>query len=278
MTEIPITQIIVINEPHKYKFHAARWNGVDQPLDVYVRDKDEWFGWNTWYNTRDEFSRQYIFSLIDFYPETDMWLFGGIYEVLKRNNKPHSNSYEIKELIEYSAYVGRLKVKLKKPTRGRAFLLEKHINNMIVSEILKEPYSGALFPGYENINHNFNILAPIFKNEKIDWKTALENVKGVYVIMDKSNGKKYVGSAYGDTGIWSRWSCYMGTGHGWNDELTKIIAKKGLDYAKNNFRLSLLEYRSMKVDDKVIIEREGYWKVVFLARGQFGYNKNGSSD
>jgi hypothetical protein len=30
----------------------------------------------------------------------------------------------------------------------------------------------------------------------------LENVKGVYLIVDKSNGKMYVGSAYGDTGIW----------------------------------------------------------------------------
>jgi len=30
----------------------------------------------------------------------------------------------------------------------------------------------------------------------------------------------------------------------------------------------------MKVDDKVIIERESYWKEVFLSRGKYGYNKN----
>ena len=30
----------------------------------------------------------------------------------------------------------------------------------------------------------------------------------------------------------------------------------------------------MKTDDKVIIEREGYWKGVFLSRGKFGYNGN----
>ncbi len=274
MTEIPITQIIKIDEYRKFKFHAARWNGDEQPLDVYVKNKNDWFHWNTWRNNKNEFSRQYIFSLIDFYPETDMWLFGGIYEVVKRNDIPNSHSYEIKELVEYSAYVGRLKIKLEKPTRGRAFYLEHHIDKMKVAEILKHPYSGALFPGYENINHDFDILTPIFKNEKIDWKAALENVKGVYVIIDKSNGKKYVGSAYGDSGIWSRWSCYMGTGHGWNDELTKVIAQEGFDYAKNNFRLSLLEYRPMKVDDKVIIKRESYWKEVFLSRGKFGYNKN----
>jgi len=79
---------------------------------------------------------------------------------------------------------------------------------------------------------------------------------------------------YGDSGIWSRWSCYIGTGHGWNDELTKIINQEGFEYAKSNFRISLLEYRLMKVDDKVIIERESYWKEVLLSRGEFGYNKN----
>ncbi len=145
---------------------------------------------------------------------------------------------------------------------------------MKVSEILKEQYSGELFPGYENINHRFDVLASIIKNEKPDWKASLKNVKGVYVITDSNNGKKYVGSAYGDSGIWSRWSCYIGTGHGWNDELTKIISEQGYDYAIKNFSLSLLEYRSMKVDDKVIIERENYWKEVFQSRGDFGYNKN----
>jgi hypothetical protein len=77
MSDIPITKIIGIEEPEKYKFHAARWNDSDQPLDVYVRDKKEWFGWNTWRNSKNEFSRKYIFSLIDFYPENNIWLFGG---------------------------------------------------------------------------------------------------------------------------------------------------------------------------------------------------------
>ncbi len=127
MSSIPISQIIKIDEPNKFKFHAARWNDVHQPLDVYVRDKNEWFMWNTWRNKKDEFSRKYIFSLIDFYPETDMWLFGGIYEVIKRNEIPHAHSYEIAELDEYSAFVGRLKIKLQKPSRGRAFYLENHL-------------------------------------------------------------------------------------------------------------------------------------------------------
>ena len=274
MSDIPISKIIRIDEPEQYKFHAARWNGEDHPLDAYVRDKDEWLGWNTWRNEKDEFTRKYIFSLIDFYPESEMWLFGGIYEVIKRNNIPQSHSYVIKEINEYTSYVGRLKIKLQKPNRGRAFYLEHHLNNMKVSEILKVPYSGEVFPGYEKLNHDFKLLCPIFKNKNSGWMSALMNIKGIYVIMDKSNGMKYIGSAYGDSGIWSRWSNYFESGHGGNDELAKLIYKEGYNYAIENFRFSLLEYRPMKADDKVIIERENFWKEVFLSRGKFGYNQN----
>ncbi|MBE4583308.1 hypothetical protein BOO29_18855 [Vibrio navarrensis] len=274
MNMIELQSILKIEDPTQYKFHCARWNGECQPLDVYVEDKDSWFHWNTWRSSKNEFTRKFIFSLIDFYPENNIWLFGGIYEVLERPNIPNAHSYKIRELTEYSNYVGRLKVHLPKPSRGRAFYLERYIDKMVVSELLKEPYSGEYFPGYENINHDFNALVPIFKNQKPDWKSALSNIKGVYVIFDKSNGKKYVGSAYGEHGIWSRWSCYIGTGHGWNDGLTELISKNGLEYARDHFKITLLEYRPMKTDDSTIIERENYWKEVLLSRGTFGYNKN----
>ena len=252
MCDIPVSNLINIDEPKNFKLHAARSNYKDQPLDVYVRNKDECLNWNRWRGAKDEFSRKYIFSLIDFYHETDMWLFGGIYEVLDRNNIPHSHSYEIMELDEFSCYVGRLKVKLEKPKRGRSFYLENHIDDMTISEILKLPYTGEAFPGYENINHEFRKLTPIFNNENSDWKAALENVKGVYVVIDKSNGKKYVGAAYGESGIWSRWSCYLNSGHGENDALMELINKEGFEYAKENFILSLLEYRPMKSVTRII--------------------------
>ncbi len=60
MNEIRLSSIIQIDDPTKYKFHAARWNGDTQPLDVYVRDKDEWRKWNTWRGGKDEFSREHI--------------------------------------------------------------------------------------------------------------------------------------------------------------------------------------------------------------------------
>ena len=83
----------------------------------------------------------------------------------------------------------------------------------------------------------------------------------------------YVGSAYGDSGIWARWACYIGTGHGWNDEMVKLINEKGIEYARQHFKFTLLEFRSMNTDDHIIQEREQFWKRILLS-GTFGYNKN----
>lgn len=271
---LQVSSLLPISNPKDYKVHLACWNGENQPLDAFVRDREEWDSWNTWRSGKDEFNRTYILSLIDFYPEPGVWLFGGIYKVLSRAQANQSHSYKVEGVSGHDELVGRLKIRFTRPGRIRSIKLENYFEQMIVSELLKDPYTGERFPGYESINHDFGALEVIFRTHRPDWKAALENVEGVYLIADKSNGKKYVGCAYGDAGVWARWSCYIGTEHGWNDELTTLIAREGLDYARRNFRISLLEYRSAKTDDRVIIEREGYWKEALLSRGQCGYNKN----
>ena len=271
---ILLPQLFPIAHPEHYKLHLACYNQTDEPLNVFVRDRSEWDGWNAWRGTRDDFSRSFIFALIDFYPETDRWLFGGAYRVLGREEVNHAPSYQIELMEEGRPYIGRLKVALKRPARAKAVNFENHYSNLVAAEILPSPYTGEAFPGYDQIDIGFSELESIFRIQRQDWRAALENAKGIYLITDKSNGRRYVGSAYGITGIWSRWSCYVQTGHGYNDELTKIISTLGIAHARTHFRFALLEHRTMKTDDNVIIEREQYWKSVLLSRGEHGYNKN----
>lgn len=268
---IKIQTIMNIQNLTDFKVHFAVQNrdGVN-PLDVFVNDPDEWKGWNSWRGDRDDFSRKYIFGLIRYYHQPQKWLFGGIFKVLDRK----SDSYHV-ELDElHKEFIGRLLINHPGAgTQGRAFYLENYFENFEVSQIFDKPFEGEAFCGYENVAHSFSQMESIIKMNKIDWKTALQNVKGVYLITDKSNGKQYVGAAYGDSGIWSRWSCYIGTGHGWNDELTKLISTNGIGYARDNFQFSILEFRPMRTDDSIIIEREKYWKIALQTRA-FGYNKN----
>ena len=279
MKSIPVQKILNIANPAEFKVHVARWNKVENPLAVYLRDKKEWREWNTYGEKKNAFNRKYIFSLIHFYPErkNKVWLFGGVYEIIgtfmdKKDKGLHR--YKIKEVAEYSDFVGRLKVGLPYEARQKSINLETYLDQMSVSEILKEPYSGEVFPGYENIDHSFSVLEIFFKNESLGWKFALENVQGIYVVTDMNNGKKYVGSAYGVGGVWARWSQYIDTGHGGNEELTKLIEKKGFEYAQKHFKFSLLEHRSKSVGKDVMDKREKHWKKVLLSRGEFGYNKN----
>ena len=271
--DIALSTVYPIAAPNTFKLHLACWNNEDQPLDVFVSNRAAWDGWNAWRGTRDDFSRDFIFSLIDYYHEQDEWLFGGAYRVISRSPVNDSRSYKIELLEDSKPFIGRLKISLRRPGRIRAFNFENYYHTLRVSEILRRPYTGEAFCGYDQIDISFSMLETIFAIQRADWKAALENAKGVYLITDSSNGKRYVGSAYGTTGLWSRWACYIGTGHGYTDELTRVIKENGIEYARINFRFALLEHRTPKTDDSIIIEREQYWKSVLLSR-QYGYNKN----
>ena len=253
-----------------YKLHLAVWNYEEQPLDVFVRSREDWISWNSWRRGRDDFSRPFIFSLIRFYPLERKWLFGGIFEVTARD--PNGNT--VQAVDAYEKFTGRLLFDyLGAGVRGRAFYLENHYSRLVVSQILEAAYTGEAFCGYENVDHSFSMLESIIKRSKADWKAALENVKGVYLVTDASNGKMYIGSAYGDFGLWSRWACYVETGHGWNDQLTRTIQERGLPYARENFKFSILEHYPMRTEDQLVIDREQHWKRV-LQSGRFGYNSN----
>ena len=254
----------------EYKVHFARWNGDSQPLEVFVRSRDEWQKWQQYRPGRNDFNRPRIFALAQFYHETDTWLFGGVYDVLDRP-KTH---YEVSLSQEGVGFIGRLK--LRSGYRGRTTRanLENHYEEFEVQEILREPYSGRQFPGYEDIDLSFEELETLVKNERPDWKAALENTKGVYLISDMATGKRYIGSAYSDQGIWSRWCAYVASGHGGNIELRALVSDPSLDYCRVNFRFALLEHRSARTPDETIISREAFWKRILFTRGAEGLNRN----
>jgi hypothetical protein len=144
---------------------------------------------------------------------------------------------------------------------------ESVINGCYVSQILPDTFDNDLFPGYEKVNISWVELNRVL--EKDTWKTALQNQKGVYLLSDKSNGKMYVGAAYGEDMILGRWRSYVATGHGGNVGLKKL----SFEHIKQNFKYAILEIFKSTTDDQIVIERERWWKEVLQSR-QFGYNEN----
>ncbi len=200
---------------------------------------------------------------------SNKWLLFDISEITKDLEKYEAVGYEYRTLEQYKKYFGRLVVRYYNKSQNLIRKAESVIDECEVLEIIEDTFEDDGFPGYENINLSWHDLKRVI--EKKDWKTALENQKGVYLITDISTGKRYVGSAYGKDMLLGRWRNYVDNGHGGNIDL------KGLDreYIKSNFKYSVLEIYKSMTNDEVIIGRESYWKRVLLTRDErFGYNKN----
>ncbi len=281
MTATPkiwLKDIWPIVNPRDYKVHFATpffdkvTKTLKHPLDAWVRDPDEWLGWQVGRGKKNVFDKPYIFSLMDFPRENDIWLFGGIFRVLAT----HKDHYEVELADDGAHFVGRLKLRYYHGTRGgkRGGLFEKHYDSIEVAEILPEPFSGRRFQGHHKIDLSFVELEDLVSRDRPEWKAAL-SVNGVYLITDTKTGKRYVGSAYGSEGIWGRWANYAGSGHGGNKQLRQIVGSDRA-YPRANFRFTLLEFfRFGTFDREDAREREGHWKEVLLTRNQkFGLNSN----
>ena len=261
-------------DPTTCKLHCAVFNGEEYPIDVLASDPLGWQGWNSWRADKDDFNRQFIFSLAQDRHDATLWLFGGIWEVIERRPQPHAHSYDLVHRDDLMGpFVRRLYVRLSVTGRQRRRNMESCLGQMTVSSILEEEFVGDPFPGHDRINHSLADLTAIVSQQRSDWRIALEYMKGVYVIHDQTTGARYVGSAYGDTGIWQRWSTYAQTLHGNNVGLRELLEEKGADYFRANMRFALLEFWSMRTDDSHVLERESYWKDVLHARS-LGHNKN----
>ena len=263
-----------------YKIHFARNNksveptNAEEPLNVWVRSPAEWEDWQKYRPHNNAFNRTYIFSLMNFHHEYDTWLFGGVFEVLERSDRKFEHSYKVKLTDIGEEFIGRLKIKLPYTAQQSRPKMECYYDAFKVKEILSEPYTGQTFPGYEEIDLSFGELRSLIKNDRLDWKTALENVKGIYLLTDTKTNKKYVGAAFGNSGMWSRWGNYINTGHGGNVEIRKLVKKGGIDYCKKHFRFALLENRPFNTSDEKIRSRETYWKEILRTGKGKGLNRN----
>lgn len=128
------------------------------------------------------------------------------------------------------------------------------------------------FTDYSDFILSFSELNEIVNNQYADWKKMLSVVKGVYLIHDTSSGKLYVGSAYGEDGIWGRWRNYVLTkGHGDNRLLKELLVNDPLH--GNNFTFSILMLLPRTVTPDEAIKKEILFKKK-LGTNSFGLNDN----
>ena len=247
----------------------------EEPIDKYIAGTfDEWQRWQR----KDNVKRKFVISLISLPRQKDKWLFAGIHrsrgvklEWREQRNREYFH-YDLTEERAYKEMNGRLVVTFSRPGRASYLLADQWGDRILLSEVYPERQSIGEFPGFKAINLTKDQLALIIERSPESWRTALSNVAGVYLISDSGTGKFYVGSAYGEGGIWHRWSEYTDNGHGGNVELKKLIADEGLQYA-TNFRYSILEISDLHDSQDNILQRESHWKDILMSR-VYGLNAN----
>lgn len=255
--------------PQRSKLHLAVWDGVDNPLDVYLAGQfDEWQS----RQSKQNFPRDFVISLIALSPSK--WLFVGAYDSIHCEwvEKYKAYRYQLKKRKKLSELEGRLVVYYTREGRQSYRNAETCYKSLSVLEIRPEKMRIADFPGYHRVLLTKKQLDIVMQEDNEAWKAALSGVAGVYVIVDRETGKLYIGSATSEMGIWGRWREYSATGHGGNRELKKLLKAKGDDYAEN-FQYGILEIADTHATAEYVLQRESRWKTLLMTRTH-GYNVN----
>lgn len=80
------------------------------------------------------------------------------------------------------------------------------------------------FNGFDKVILKYAQLKEIISDKILyeNWHTALSSVYAIYLIVDETDGKQYVGSAYGNGGLLTRWKYYVETKHGGDLKIKEI--------------------------------------------------------
>ena len=160
----------------------------------------------------------------------------------------------------YSSWKGKLVVGW--PPPERSWWRRAHRNELPIHAIHEESVLEADMPEWDTIILSWEELSVL----PTRWKSALSQWRGIYYIFDTSDGKGYVGSAYGEDNILGRWLSYAVSGHGGNRLLRKRDAK--------NFRFSILQRVSPDMVPGDVIQLENTWKERLHTRKPYGLNDN----
>lgn len=264
----------VVFDPADTKIHLACWNGKEHPIDAYYAG--EFQAWQEQQN-RNNFKGAYVLGLIDL--GAGHWLFAGLYHVLGSGpnpSKPGAVLYSTSLMVGQEDLVGRIVVQHHRGKIRQSYIWWKPEISLPIVEIRPEKMSIEEFPGYNAVVISHAKLQIITRQQITSWRAALFRIKGVYLILDTSTGKPYVGKASGSDGIWQRWCQYADSGHGGNVELRRVLLDRGTEHVRY-FQYSILEIADTHASDDDILARESYWMTVLRSR-EFGLNGSRRSD
>jgi hypothetical protein len=160
----------------------------------------------------------------------------------------------------YAHWKGKLVVGW--PPPERSWWRWAHRNEFPILAVLEDSALDTAMPEWSEINLTWEELKVL----PTRWKSTLSQWRGIYHIFDTSDGKGYVGSAYGENNLFGRWLSYAARGHGGN----RLLRKRD----PRHFRFTILQRVSPDMEASDVIRLEGSWKQRLHTRDPHGLNDN----
>lgn len=137
------------------------------------------------------------------------------------------------------------------------------------------------FPGFDRVVLSYRQLQEMVSDQRYaDWRVALSEVQGIYLITDSSDGKQYVGKADGAERILGRWTSYARDGHAGNLALRELAFAGAGDAAPatrtnhaRHFVFSILRVFGPSTSTSEVDAAESHYKRALMTR-EFGLNRN----
>ncbi|PGF05060.1 GIY-YIG nuclease family protein [Bacillus toyonensis] len=259
---------------------------IDKDIDVQELYEKGNFELYQSYQGKNSFNCDYIVSFLGL--ENSQAVFVGVYEVknpteiiglpqsidttdeLRKRLSKAKWKYDLEKVDGFETLENRVIVQWE----GVATSWCRHLNtfNLEVLQMLPKGETKK-FTGYlDFILKRWELESIINSPSKYKaWQESLSIVSGVYLIVDNKTGKQYVGSAYGEEGIWGRWKTYVDNGHGGN-KMLKAILNVDPDRVKD-FTYTILQVLPNTYKDKEVFKIESLYKRKLGSRA-FGLNGN----
>lgn len=172
---------------------------------------------------------------------------------------PHSSIIELERLLALDNYSGRLVVDWGGGERAWVQYADRRDKEIVE---LRRHAEVPVFPGIGAFSCSLGEVDALPES----WLGVLRSARGVYLLVHRTSGAQYVGSAPGVGGFLSRWRGYA-DGHGGN------VALRELAHAAADYDATILETVGSSATTDDIYQLESRWKVKLGSRVQ-GLNRN----
>ena len=176
----------------------------------------------------------------------------------KRTGRPGREVFDLRPLPKLGELRGRLVVA--RPA-GRAYMRLAENCLLPVVQVDREARFVPSAPGWDE----FIVTGTEIRGLPLSWAARLREWRGVYLIVDQSDGARYVGSAYGEVNLLGRWSIHVAGDLGVTAEL--------VNRDPAGFRFSILELVAPTAPPDVVTKLEASWKQRLDTRA-WGLNRN----